>query len=1124
MDRATSQQNVTERAAGVAPPDDSKSDPGSRPGRSTRGNIPVRYRDTQEFENMSTLETMQYTYAAGLQRLCEKAKQAVLDRRSKSTLSTYDESIRDSFAVLSQANILHINSLNLPSLKEVAIQWMQDRQSEVDEVLHELRIALRSGSILSRSVSEYSQRSLNSSNRQLELEAEQAALELKQAKRRAGVNRQLADWEAEKLKQKAELMAQEEVEKAQLKARGLQTLAEAALHHEDEGMAVLPDEADVKQSEQVNKWLLEQTVDPQVRPKTDKLPWLIPETDQASPESFQAQRAQDQVVNSGDSKARQKCDIQSTNMNNAVPLVSVSGRHPGYHGGTHTMQAQGQQLPVTSNRKQMPGTSSIAMNVESEPIDAWIDELIPGVETVHDNSSPSTDYLREAIVKLESERDLPAVDLPTFSGAALEWPRFIEQLTVATGTFGGISQCAHPHLEHTKGLNIQDVAPGQVQVLIGISTPRAHIQTEIRVSKEHQPIAVHTALGWTLMGGAVQEQVEAKINFTVAQDRLLSLQIEQFWSTESLGVAYTDKSSLSIEDRRAQTVLDNTTRLVDGHYEVGMLWRDSTKLPNNYSVAQQRFHSLLKRLRRGGEFESTYSRTMNDYISKGYARKLDEQGVERNTLHTWYLPHHGVTNPNKPGRVRVVFDAAAVHSNTSLNANLLTGPDLLNSLFGVLQRFRLHSVALVADVEAMFHQVNVPEMDSDALRFPWKEDINEPGPPEVYKMLVHIFGAKDSPCCANYAVKRTARDNADSFSSQAVEAVLTDFYVDDLVKSVETVDEAVSLAKELPELLSKGGFHLHKWLSNSVEVLESVTEGECGVEIVDMDLDDLPVQRALGLRWNVAEDSFVFSPKKKDVPQTKRGVVSFVSSIFDPCGFVAPYTLRAKCLIQELWRRNVDWDESLPQEVQPRWKSWLEEVDELCHFKLPRYHVGLTSDTQWMEIHMFCDASELAFGAVGYLRYAVADNKVANAFLAAKTHVAPVKGALSIPRLELQGALLAVRLRNTLVSQLKIPSRRSVFWSDSSTVLCYLNNENKRFKPFVSNRVSEILETSEPSQWRYVPSELNTADYCTRGLPTAALTSDHPWFSGPEFLLQEEDKWPSDFPKHKGNQMMTIQK
>ena len=355
---------------------------------------------------------------------------------------------------MSQANILYINSLNLPSLKEVAIQWMQDRQSEVDEVLHELRIALRSGSILgSRSVSEYSQRSLNSSNRQLELEAEQAALELEQAKRRAAVNRQLAGWEAEKLKQKAELMAQEEVEKAQLKARGLQTLAEAALHHEDEGMAVLPDETDVKQSEQVNKWLLEQTVDPQVRPKTDKLPWLIPETDQASPESFQVQRAQDQVVNSGDSKARQKCDIQTTNMNNAVPLVSVSGRHPGYHGGTHTMQTQGQQLPVISNRKQMPGTLSIAMNVESEPIDAWIDELIPGVETVHDNSSLSTDYLREAIVKFESEGDLPAVDLPTFGGAALEWPRFIEQFHLQVHCRPGISDNRRMDLlqSHLKG-------------------------------------------------------------------------------------------------------------------------------------------------------------------------------------------------------------------------------------------------------------------------------------------------------------------------------------------------------------------------------------------------------------------------------------------------------------------------------------------------------------------------------------------------------------------------------------------------------------------------------------------------------------------------------------------------
>ena len=250
---------------------------------------------------------------------------------------------------------------------------------------------------------------------------------------------------------------------------------------------------------------------------------------------------------------------------------------------------------------------------------------------------------------------------------------------------------------------------------------------------------------------------------------------------------------------------------------------------------------------------------------------------------------------------------------------------MLNSLFGVLQRFWFHPVALVADVEAMFHQVKVPDIDCDALRFLWKEDVHMPGPPDEYKMMVHIFGTKDSPCCANYALRRTAKDNIHTFSSAAVNTVLRDFYVDDLVNSDGDEKQAVSLAEELTQLLKTGGFHLHKWLSNSPEVLNSISKSERAVDALDLDLDELPVQRALGLRWDVREDSFIFSPRVREVSETKKGVVSFVSSIFDPCGFIAPYTLRGKCLIQELWRQNVDWDESLPQDLVPRWMSFVEE-------------------------------------------------------------------------------------------------------------------------------------------------------------------------------------------------------
>ena len=680
--------------------------------------------------------------------------------------------------------------------------------------------------------------------------------------------------------------------------------------------------------------------------------------------------------------------------------------------------------------------------------------------------------------------------------------------TVSAGTFGGVSQTVQADMKHIKDLNIESVVPGQVQILIGISTPEAHLQEDIRRGSKEQPIAVRTPLGWSLIGGKLYDQVEAKVNFTFACNDLLGRQVEQFWKTESLGIVYTDKTSLSIEDRRAMSIPDSTTVLQNGHYEVGLLWRNSdTVLPNNVHTAQRRYDSVAKRLCNKSDFATTYVKTVNDYIAKGYAQKLNREEIQRTTKHTWYLPHHGVTNSNKPGKVRVVFDAAAVHMKTSLNENLLTGPDLLNSLFGVLQRFRFHPVALVADVEAMFHQVKVPDIDCDVLRFLWKEDVHMPGPPDEYKMMVHIFGAKDSPCCANYALRRTAKDNIHTFSSAAVNTVLRDFYVDDLVKSVGDEKQAVSLAEELTQLLKTGGFHLHKWLSNSPEVLNSISKSERAVDALDLDLDELPVQRALGLRWDVREDSFIFSPRVREVPETKRGVVSFVSSIFDPCGFIAPYTLRGKCLIQELWRQNVDWDESLPQDLVPRWMSFVEEVDDLSNFCLPRYLKGFSPATKLVELHIFSDASEVAFGAVAYIRYQLKEDGT-TAFLASKTHVAPIKRALSIPRLELQGALLAVRLYNALKKEIDVPVSRTMFWTDSTTVLCYLKNETRRFKPFVSNRISEILDSSTPDQWHHVSSEDNPADHCTRGLKARELTPDHIWFTGPKFLCLEEDQWP----------------
>ncbi|XP_071111155.1 uncharacterized protein [Haliotis cracherodii] len=719
-------------------------------------------------------------------------------------------------------------------------------------------------------------------------------------------------------------------------------------------------------------------------------------------------------------------------------------------------------------------------------------------------NSVSTENSLKVSLDIESASDLDAQRI-----------HLKEAWAVDTNAFDCLPQRISDEWEHLKDLQLPDIEPTQVNMLIGVDVPEAHLQLDMIQGLENQPVAVKTLLGWTVMGIAhsddeLYHETQARINLTITRDQHLSDQLEDFWKTESFGISHNKTKPYSTEDEKAQYILETTTQLIEGHYQIGMLWRDKSSLPNNLKAAQRRLKILTKRIVRDSEFGVLYSKTLNDYVSKDQAEKLLAQEIDNSSCRTWYLPHHGVMNPNKPGKVRVVFDAAASYLGTSLNDKLMTGPDLVNSLFGILQRFRLFEVAIAADIEGMYHQVGVPKEDSEALRFLWKSDLKTPGPPDVYRMKVHVFGAADSSSCANYAVKRTAKDNADLFEQSVIDTALNDFYVDDLLKSVETETTAVQLIQDITYLMKMGGFHLHKWISNSEVVMKSIPESERAVSSKSLDLNEISTIRALGLKWNIVSDTFVFDPRIHNSARTKRGLISMVSSIFDPCGYLAPYTVRAKCLIQDLWKLGLDWDDDLPLEIQSRWNGWLEEIQDLSSFNLCRHHQGFSSKSSLIEVHLFADASEKSFGACAYMRYKSYpdQDEVTCSFLAAKTRVSPLKPALTIPRLELQGAVLAVRLWLSLKEELMVPVQRIQFWTDSNTVLQYLNNSNKRFKPFVANRIAEIHDSTKPQQWRHVPSDINPADHCTRGLQAKQHTETHPWLRGPEFLWKSEDTWP----------------
>ena len=215
--------------------------------------------------------------------------------------------------------------------------------------------------------------------------------------------------------------------------------------------------------------------------------------------------------------------------------------------------------------------------------------------------------------------------------------------------------------------------------------------------------------------------------------------------------------------------------------------------------------------------------------------------------------------PPKEEKFRAVFDCAATYQNQSLNKNLLQGPGLTNNLVGMLTRFRQEPVAFCCDIEGMFHQVQVNEEHRDLLCFLWWPN-GIAKEPQQYRMTVHLFGATSSPGCANFALKSTADDHEAEFGIPAANFLSNNFYVDDGLKSVSTVHEAVKLIKNTKVMCDKGGFNLHKFVSNSKEVLKEIPEYDRpdGIRDIDLDLDSLPLEHTLGVQWCVETDCFQF--------------------------------------------------------------------------------------------------------------------------------------------------------------------------------------------------------------------------------------------------------------------------
>ena len=527
---------------------------------------------------------------------------------------------------------------------------------------------------------------------------------------------------------------------------------------------------------------------------------------------------------------------------------------------------------------------------------------------------------------------------------------------------------------HLRDIKLPSISEKEVRLIIGTNVPDAFWVLEERRGNKGEPYAIRTPLGWTLMGPMdknVGGECHLNVNFVGLAEPLrenddcLVHQLERFWEVENYGTVPQSKLSMSVEDKKALAIMEQSVKLEHGHYQIALPWRNYPPvLPYNRYMAERRLQALKSRFLQDGELFENYKTTMDQYLTKGHATRVPSNEIHVKDKPLWYLPHHPVLN--KPGKTRVVFDCAAKHKGTSLNDQLLTGPDLTNSIVGVLMRFREEQVALSADIECMFHQIRVAPCDRDAFRFLWWRDGDLAQEPVDHRMEVHLFGATSSPSCSSFALRKTAEDNKGEFSEEIVKIVKRTFYVDDCLKLVKSAENAVEVVDRLREILSKGGFRLRKWSCNSLEVLNTVPQSERAQPVLDLDLDKdkLPMQCTLGLHWYIESDQFIFKVALKDRPNTRCGILSLTCSVYDPFGFVAPIILPAKKLSQELCKQKLGWDDPISISDGERWEKWKSLFAGLSRIIVDRcVKPTCFGELKIAELHKFADTSQIAYGA-----------------------------------------------------------------------------------------------------------------------------------------------------------------
>ncbi|XP_055633459.1 uncharacterized protein LOC129773830 [Toxorhynchites rutilus septentrionalis] len=581
--------------------------------------------------------------------------------------------------------------------------------------------------------------------------------------------------------------------------------------------------------------------------------------------------------------------------------------------------------------------------------------------------------------------------------------------------------------------------------------------------------------------------------------------MQQFWKIEEVS----DVPKFSADELACEAhFLSTYKRDPNGRFIVKLpLKKNVDKMNDCRALALNRFLMLEKKLVRNPELQMQYIQFIREYETLGHCHEINEANDLPNQRN-FYMPHHAVLRPSSSStKCRVVFDASAKPTPDSLSLNdvLHVGPVVQSELFSIVLRFRKHQIAISADIAKMYRQVSMAAEDQNYQRIFWRE--HPAHPLRILELKTVTYGTASAPYQATRCLVQLAEEEGRDFPV-AARIVKEDIYVDDILTGAESVTDAIKVYRQLRQLLGRGGFPIHKWCSNSKELLEHIPPQECEKQIPMDYCEANQVIKILGLLWDSHEDALYIAnqPKQPTIQQqiiTKRIIYAEVAKFYDPLGLFSPVIVLAKLLVQQIWRTKAGWDESVDTELTQKWNLLLCSLSQLNRIKVPR--CVTFNNAIAFELHGFADASTVAYGACIYLRSIFNDGTAKLRMLCSKSKLAPLHD-LSIPRKELCAALLLTRLLQKVIPALGITFQDIVLWSDSTIVLAWIKKPLNLLQLFVRNRIAVIQEHTSEYRWHYIRSQQNPADLTSRGLLPELLEENMLWWDGPEFLTKSQYK------------------